>query len=250
MRIFNTGDIKVSDLLVITGYNPRDLLPKRSEDFIYYLNGKRRVIKGNIGTYPRILVDNTEGNIKTKLYDNSSVEIIPSVVEPISPPWLYDIIQIDKAVSFQGQRVNLIKSIKINNELVEGNIRLNQEDHIVVEEIRTLEDLLLLHNEEADTNNYLVNGIKPNHNYFLKHGDTITQLEKEDPHKKSIKLVINDEDFEIYYKKDKFIFVDIFDHIDFDLSTLKGKLVLKVNGRDAEYMEELKNGDRIEVYWE
>ncbi len=250
VRIFNTGDIKVSDLLVITGYNPRDLLPKRSEDFIYYLNGKRRVIKGNIGTYPRILVDNTEGNIKTKLYDNSSVEIIPSVVEPISPPWLYDIIQIDKAVSFQGQRVNLIKSIKINNELVEGNIRLNQEDHIVVEEIRTLEDLLLLHNEEADTNNYLVNGIKPNHNYFLKHGDTITQLEKEDPHKKSIKLVINDEDFEIYYKKDKFIFVDIFDHIDFDLSTLKGKLVLKVNGRDAEYMEELKNGDRIEVYWE
>ena len=77
VRIFNTRDIKVSDLLVITGYNPRDLLPKRSEDFIYYLNGKRRVIKGNIGTYPRILVDN-EGNIKTKLHDNSIVEIIPS----------------------------------------------------------------------------------------------------------------------------------------------------------------------------
>ena len=53
VRIFNTDDIKVSDLLVINGFNPRDLLPKRQEDFIYYLNGKRRVIKANIGTYPK-----------------------------------------------------------------------------------------------------------------------------------------------------------------------------------------------------
>lgn len=41
VRIFNTEDIKVSDVLVLTGYNPRDLLPKTSEDFIYYINGKK-----------------------------------------------------------------------------------------------------------------------------------------------------------------------------------------------------------------
>ena len=250
VRIFNTDDIKVSDLLVINGFNPRDLLPKRQEDFIYYLNGKRRVIKANIGTYPKILVDNKEANIKTKLHDKSNVEIIPSVVEPISPPWLYDIIQIDKAVSFLGERVNLVKSVKINGQLVEDNIMLDPEDNIEVEEFRTLRDLLIEYDDNPNVDKYLINGKKPNLNYILKDGDSITLLDKDDPNKKSIKLVINDEDFEIYYKKDKFIFVDIFDHIDFDLSTLKGKLVLKVNGRDAEYMEELKNGDNIKVYWE
>lgn len=250
VRIFNTHDIKVSDVLVITGYNPRDLLPKRAEDFIYYINGKRRVIKGNIGTYPRILVDNKEGNLKTRLQDNSIIEIVPSQVEPISQPWLYDIVQIHKAVTFLGEKVNLIKSVKVNGEVVEENIRLNQEDHIVIEEIRTLEDLLLEYNKELNIDNYLVNGKKPNLNHILNNGDTVTLLEKEDSQEKCIKLVINNEDFEIYYKKDKFIFVDIFDHIDFDLSTLRGKLVLRVNGRDAEYMEELKDGDNIEVYWE
>ena len=68
--------------------------------------------------------------------------------------------------------------------------------------------------------------------------------------KKSIVLVINKEPMEIYYTKDQFVFVDIFNHIDFDLSSVKGKLVLKINHRDAEYLEELKNGDNIEIYWE
>jgi len=250
VRIFNTNDIKVSDVLVITGYNPRDLLPKRSEDFIYYVNGKKRVIKGNIGTYPRIIVDDREGTIKTRLNNNSTIEIIPSVVEPISPPWLYDVVPVDKTVTFLGEKVNLIKSIKINSEKVVENRRLNGGDYIEVEEIRTLEDLLKEYNRESNIDSYLVNGEKPNSNYLLNNGDVITYVgNKERPNDKKIKLVINNEDFEIYYKKDKFVFVDIFDYIDFDLSTVKGKLVLKVNGKDAEYLQELKDGDNIEVYW-
>lgn len=249
VRIFNTNDIKVSDVLVITGFNPRNLLPKRSEDFIYYINGKKRVIKGNIGTYPKIIVDNKEGSLKTRLHNNSIIEIIASEVEPISPPWLYDIVSIDKAVTFLGEKVKLIKSIKINDEIVEENIRLNNNDNILIEEIKTLEDLLLEFGKEL-SDVYLINGKKVKGNPILNNGDVITVLENDGADKKRIQLVINNEEFEIYYKKDKFIFVDIFDYIDFDLSRLRGKLVLKVNGRDAEYMEELKDGDNIEVYWD
>ena len=51
--------------------------------------------------------------------------------------------------------------------------------------------------------------------------------------------------------KDSFIFVDIFDFIDFDLTASKGRLiVIKVNGEYAEYTRPLHNGDTIEIYWE
>ncbi len=50
--------------------------------------------------------------------------------------------------------------------------------------------------------------------------------------------------------KTAYVFVDVFDYIDFDLSKPKGKSVAAIlNGREAQYMETLSPGDRLEVYW-
>ncbi|MBR5597281.1 MAG: cell division protein FtsA [Lachnospiraceae bacterium] len=49
--------------------------------------------------------------------------------------------------------------------------------------------------------------------------------------------------------KPKYIFVDIFDYIDFDLSKPQGAIVTTLNGSQAQFMEELQEGDMIEVYW-
>ncbi len=50
--------------------------------------------------------------------------------------------------------------------------------------------------------------------------------------------------------KSQFIFVDIFDYIDMDLSKPQGAgIVTNINGRPAQYMEALHAGDVIEVYW-
>jgi len=51
--------------------------------------------------------------------------------------------------------------------------------------------------------------------------------------------------------KNSYVFVDVFFFIDFDLKASGGRsIVTKLNGRRAEYMEPLKNGDVIEIYWE
>ncbi|MCR5746971.1 MAG: pilus assembly protein PilM [Lachnospiraceae bacterium] len=51
--------------------------------------------------------------------------------------------------------------------------------------------------------------------------------------------------------KNRYIFVDVFDYIDFDLTTPHGKMVVtKKNGMRAEYSEYLKEGDRLDIYWE
>ncbi len=50
--------------------------------------------------------------------------------------------------------------------------------------------------------------------------------------------------------KIEYVFVDIFDFIDFDLSKPQGKeIVTNINGRRAQFMETIKTGDTIEVYW-
>ena len=51
--------------------------------------------------------------------------------------------------------------------------------------------------------------------------------------------------------KTSFVFVDIFDAISFNLTDSRGRnIVTKLNGRQAQYMEPLKDGDVVEIYWE
>ncbi len=50
--------------------------------------------------------------------------------------------------------------------------------------------------------------------------------------------------------KKAYIFVDVFDFIDFDLKQRDGKeIVTLVNGENAGYSQILHDGDRIEIYW-
>ena len=51
--------------------------------------------------------------------------------------------------------------------------------------------------------------------------------------------------------KSEYVFVDVFDHIDFDLQNVKGRrLITTRNGHKAEYMETLDSGDVISIRWE
>ena len=50
--------------------------------------------------------------------------------------------------------------------------------------------------------------------------------------------------------REAYRFVDLFDSIDFDTSKMRGNgIVTKVNGEKAQYTQELKNGDKVEIYW-
>jgi len=65
-----------------------------------------------------------------------------------------------------------------------------------------------------------------------------------------IQVIVNGEPVVLDGKKSGYVFIDIFNYIDFDLSTPKGLIVLLLNGRKAEYTEPLRSGDVIEIKWE
>ncbi|MCR5665300.1 MAG: dephospho-CoA kinase [Eubacterium sp.] len=50
--------------------------------------------------------------------------------------------------------------------------------------------------------------------------------------------------------KERYVFVDVFDYIDFNLADANGRAIAtKVNGADALYTQTLNAGDNIEIYW-
>lgn len=56
----------------------------------------------------------------------------------------------------------------------------------------------------------------------------------------------------VYLKgKPSYIYVDVFDYIDFDLSKPHGsRVITKLNGEDAQFIQELNAGDVLEIFWQ
>lgn len=245
IRLFNTNRVKVSDILVLTGYDPKNLVPKMGEDFIYFVNGDKKSLSGNIGEPAKIHVNNKIANFNTSLQDGDIIEITKGTKGDKKAPYLYDCISREKMIFINNESFNLLKDIKINGMKVKGNPKLNEGDRIEFIEIKTIEELIEYLNKNITLDDIILNGERIKENVNLNPKDELFFSPT-----KTINLIINGEKTTITYKKEEFVFVDIFDHIEFDLTKPRGNLVLKVNGMDAEYMAPLKDGDIIQIWWD
>lgn len=63
-------------------------------------------------------------------------------------------------------------------------------------------------------------------------------------------VIINGKSIVLKNDKSQYIFVDMFNYINFDLSKPQGNIVLKLNGRQAAFTDLIKPGDVIDIYWD
>ena len=74
-------------------------------------------------------------------------------------------------------------------------------------------------------------------------------VEEKKEHGFAIVVIVNGRPVQLD-KKESYVFVDVFDYIDFDLSQSNGRgIITKINGVDAQFTQSLRDGDRIDIYW-
>lgn len=254
IRLFNTKTIRVSDALAFTNFNPRKLIPKRGEDTTYYLNGELKKVFGQVGEPAKIYINDEPASLEKELKNGESVRVIEATKGKKAQVKLFDCIDLDKKAVVNSKYIKLILDVKVNQMSVSNNIGINDGDKIETKEIRTISELL--NYLEMNENKYLAykSGKNLAKDYKLKNDDIIEikpseESIEEKKHKKALKLIVNGEETEIHHNKTSFIFVDIFDYIDIDLTKPQGELILNINGTKAEFTQKLNNGDRLDVYW-
>ncbi|NLE25972.1 MAG: cell division protein FtsA [Clostridiaceae bacterium] len=80
--------------------------------------------------------------------------------------------------------------------------------------------------------------------------DVLRQVEQKLAERDGINVYVNEKCVNLPPKKTDYLFIDLFNFIDFDLTSPKGIIMLKINGNDANYTDKIKSGDKIKIYWQ
>ena len=200
-----------------------------------------------IDTDQMIFVNNEEADLDTLVYENFSVE------------WKtdeYGVARIDNNTYNDTQESDTDADTNDASALAEPDANSTESDNTVTRTSEQMMNQVLdeLHDDfakEAEASAVPENKLPENElpKNDIQEEILKEEIQKEDSSKNTITVIVNGEPVELS-GKDTYIFVDIFTHISFDLQAGKGRAIATViNGRDAQFSEELHEGDQIELYW-
>lgn len=264
VKLFYTRTLYVKDALAAIQFEPQHLVPRRGEGLTIRINGTPAAFYGEYGDVAAIYVNSTLATIETALHPGDKIFVKKATVGKKRTLTLKEVLP-DHHLTLDDQKIPLIVNIQVNSKPVEDiNMTLQHDDVVEYETLNTLNDVWLYRGYEwpiesiCDKKGKVLKGninIDPREQYHKP--EQPDKLDKEKTQavegidtNHCITIHYNGKAFSFQTDKKDFIFVDLFDHIDFDRSDVKGKLVLLHNGQPAVYTAPVKPGDDIWIYWD
>ena len=261
ISLFNVQDHKVIDALLQAGINPKMLVGHNGKNIRFTLNGSKRLAFGSLGKNSTIFINGKEGSLDSTVKEGDTIDVKFALDGKDSEPNIKEYIKSLDSVSFfyNDEIQNLEPKCMINGKEKAIDSIIKDEDTIEIINILTLKDFKYYILKEEGI--FTIEGKRLQDDYVIREGDRIykditlnnkgdNNLKDELIKDESIEITVNINGDEIILKgKKEYIFVDIFDYINFDLTMLKGKITLELNKKEASYVDKLKDDDIIKVYW-
>lgn len=219
VRMFNSKKYSVMDVLIFSGYNGGKLIGRSGKSLSFTLNGEKKVVRGGYGKAAEVYVNGKPSSLDTVVNSGDSISIIPAE---------------------DGKNAELM--------------------------LEELAKQLGFQIDEIDEYSFFVNGREQSHGYKIKDSDII-EIKQCKPKKANIAesqqkpivpekserefaVTVNGKRVVLNDGRTQYIFVDIFNYINLDISTIRGNITLRLNGREAAFTDIIKPGDSIDIYWE
>ena len=286
IKLYDNNKLAVIDAAIQASFNRESLFPRRGKEVHYTVNGKNRVTKGEYGESAIISVNGENVDINHAIKANDEIIMQESTQGSPAEIRIEDLVDYHGkiTVTVEGQEITLPKPIKVNGKYETPDYLIQDGDEISLYSYYTYEqmfDYLKLNSKQK----LAINGQEANSQSAVYAGDKLEILIKEEkieteketkaetvqvfkdmveqaakeeqkqqeeellPVDQNIVVIVNQKPVTLA-GKDSYQFVDVFDYIDFDTKTVKGRgIVTRVNGENAQYTQQLKNGDKLEIFW-
>jgi cell division protein FtsA len=124
IRIFDTKKLSVFDLLTLAGYKTSDIMGRSGRGINYTVNGKRKLLKGGSLTPATITVNSQPASVNTHVSQGDTVQFTPAVSGEKA------IIKLEKVVSDFGMIDDI--SVYVNGEKKPLSYELNPFDKVEI----------------------------------------------------------------------------------------------------------------------
>ena len=273
MKLYDNGRMSVADAAMQAQFTNEDLFPKRGKALTYTVNGKSRMARGQQGEAAVIRVNGDPADLHTQIHSGDVIEVVASTVGEPGKLELGQLPELSERlhVTVNGSRIELPKSALVNGLIEHEFYEIQENDDIQLQNCYTVSQLARFLDvplggdirvndtpAQADTLVYEDFTVRWDMNAAQENdGVSFADLPEADAEEiaeykqeKEVAVLANDMPVILKGKK-AYVFVDVFDYLDFDLKDSRGrKIVTKLNDRAADFMEPLQDGDVIEIYWE
>lgn len=276
VKIYDNNKLTVADAAMQAGFPNDGLFPKRGQALEFTVNGKNRIVRGEPGEGAVITINGNPAGIYAPIHANDIIRVIESTA---GAPGRLTIGELPEAgdcfvVNVNGKKVQLPKYASVNGTLQTNYYEIKHGDAVEMLNYYTMKQLIEFMDVTLDihtgcyVNHQPADGNTPVYENFsvtwtLTDGalDSAAEVheyeeepealaEKEEVSHEAIVVLVNGRSIHLTGKT-SYVYVDVFDYIDFDLTRPKGKgIVTTLNGRTAQYMEPISDGDNIEIYWQ
>ena len=289
VKLYDNGKLTVADAAVQCELVNEDLFPKRGMALTFKVNGKTRIIRGTPGEAAVIRVNGETADIYSQVHNGDRIQVTTSTAGEAASMELGRLpemseklrvcvndmgIDLPRTALVNGQLENEFYSIQENDDITVKNYYTVREiaefmdvplgGKITVNDIpantgtRVYENFTLCWNPDAELTYEELEGPEEEEKTTVVEQDSMPgqnpvpeqHPESEQSDDADHMIVIVNNAPTVLFGKNSYVFVDVFSFINFDLKSSQGRtIVTKLNGRDAEYMEPLSEGDKIEIYW-
>lgn len=272
VKLLKNHNISIMDVLLLSGYQHSQIIGRLGKNVTFELNGERKIIRGGYPQNAEIYINEVSASISTPVKVGDNITILPAVSGKDAAALISEVTGDFKVqtVALNGIECYVGNLVTVNGSIVEKDRYIKNLDVIKTENILTVADLCQKEQISLQSCCISINGIEQTEDYILNAGDDIELIypskattlspqesqAAEEPklgtHRGIINVVLNGKPVELYPKQDfsPYYFVDMLNFVDIDPSKPQGNIVLKINGKDAAYLQMIADGDKIEIFWE
>jgi hypothetical protein len=287
MKLYDNGQLTIVDAAMQAGFSAEQLFPRRGREINFTVNGVSRMIRGTEGESAVVKMNGKPVGINTPLEFNCDIELTPSTVGAGGNGTIADLAEFTTEYLYFtvcGHRVKCPKFVEVNGSMEPPTYSVKEGDVIETRPFYTVGQLAEFMDVNVDERYEILVNNRPSSldslvyenfvidwttttpvafgDYEAEEGEGLPEdfvpTEPEtvsDVHTKmkdellDMPVTINGKKVTLKGKKE-YIFVDIYNVIDFDPSESNGRsLITMINGQKCGYSDTLQENDEVEIRW-
>lgn len=279
ISLFNSHQHTILDVLLQAGVNSNCIMGKSGKNIKFTLNEIRRIAFGTLAKNAEITINESLGSIDSVVKEGDIITVRYAEDGKDACPKVMDYVKSLDSTSFylDGVLTYIEPMTIINGIIVSIDSEIKDGDIVQLVNPNTVGEFIKFNNKHNTEELYKDGKLLPV-DYKINEGDILTSFGEfqyihevtEDSQIKKVKedpsTAMGDSSNDItthseidvkingnlvkLKNREQYIFIDVFNFIDFDLSRVQGKLVLLLNGNKAGFQDILNPGDDIKIFWE